>query len=114
MRCRRTQAFAQALAAVDLAKLGTLAKQSHALTVSHLKNTVDETEWLPAAACRLGAIAASAFGAGFGGSCWAMVKEGEAAELSDSWRAAYVEAFPDRESAATFFVMAPGPGACSL
>ena len=99
---------------MDLGALGTLADESHALTVSHLKNTVDETEWLPSAARRLGAVAASAFGAGFGGSCWAIVQEGQAAELCDSWRAAYVEAFPERESAATFFVMMPGPGACSL
>lgn len=71
-------AFAAALSAGDEEALGSLAARSHALTVSHLKNTIDETEWLPEAACKLGAIGASAFGAGFGGSCWALSRAEQA------------------------------------
>ena len=41
-------AFAAALAAADRRLIGELAARSHALTVSHLRNTVDETEHLGA------------------------------------------------------------------
>ena len=57
---------AAALAVGDLRAVGELVQRSHALTHSHLRNTVPETHWLPAAARELGAAAASAFGAGFG------------------------------------------------
>ncbi|KAL1518550.1 hypothetical protein AB1Y20_002839 [Prymnesium parvum] len=107
-------AFVAALGRDDRAAMRALVRRSQELTVSHLKNTIEETEWLPAAAERLGAIAASAFGAGFGGSCWAMVETEQADALCDSWRAAYVEAFPKHESTSSFFVMSPGPGACCI
>lgn len=107
-------AFADALAAGDWVTLGALTARSHALTCSHLKNTVDETEWLPAAAVKLGALAASAFGAGFGGSCWAIIEARKATALCASWESAYLEAFPERRGVASFFAMSPGSGACSL
>ena len=103
-----------ALAAEQLDAVGALVDESHRLTVELLQNTVDETEWLPREARRLGALAASAFGAGFGGSCWALARTGEAAALQEKWEAAYLQAFPARRGVATFFAMAPGPGACSV
>ena len=107
-------AVAAALAKGDVAAAAPLVDESHRLTVEKLRNTVAETEWLPQEARRLGADAASAFGAGFGGSCWAIASAGQADELCAQWRAAYVAAFPERSGAATFFVMRPGPGACSV
>ena len=68
----------------------------------------------PAEARRLGALAASAFGAGFGGSVWALSRAEEAEALREKWEAAYLQAFPARSGVATFFVMAPGPGACCV
>jgi galactokinase len=82
--------------------------------VTHLRNTVPETEWLPPAGIELGAIASSAFGAGFGGSCWAVAPADRAEEIAERWRQAYLEQFPERARAARFFVMAPGPGACAV
>ena len=51
----------------------SLVDQSQAATEQLLGNQVPETVWLAREARGLGAIAASAFGAGFGGSVWALV-----------------------------------------
>lgn len=53
-----------------------------------LQNLVPETRWLPSAAERLGALGASAFGAGFGGSCYAVVRKTEAEGFKEAWRQA--------------------------
>lgn len=104
-----------AIAASDASTLGPLVDRSQQLTESHLRNTLDETEWLPVAARRHGAIAASVFGAGFGGSVWALSATADAAErLRAAWRDEYFERFPERKALARFFVMSPGPGACSV
>ena len=97
----------------SLNELGRLVDQSQQLSVTLLRNTTAETEFLPRAARSLGAVASCGFGAGFGGSCWALVAAEDAEELCQKWRAAYVQRFAHRESASSFFVMAPGPGACS-
>jgi len=107
-------AASAALAAGDVAAVTPLVDESHRLTVELLQNTIDETEWLPKEARRLGAPAASAFGAGFGGSCYALAHAATADELRAQWEASYLLAFPDRKGVATFFVMSPGPGACSV
>mmetsp|Transcript_4191 Transcript_4191/g.13546 ORF Transcript_4191/g.13546 Transcript_4191/m.13546 type:complete len:276 (-) Transcript_4191:54-881(-) len=100
---------------VPLSTLASLVDRSQALTASHLRNTLEETEWLPAAARRLGAVAASAFGAGFGGSVWALVEAGRAREILAEWSRAYAEEYPHRQAHARFFAMeSPPPGACSV
>lgn len=85
-------AFATALEGGDWPALGALVGRSQSLTTSHLGNTTRETEWLPACAEGMGAIAASAFGAGFGGSCWALVRAelvcnicGSEGDFRESW-----------------------------
>ena len=99
----------------SLEDLSALVDRSQSLTASHLRNTLEETEWLPAAARRLGAIAASAFGAGFGGSVWALVRADEAEDLLARWQREYAQAYPERQIDARFFTMAsPAPGACSV
>ena len=86
-----------------------------ALTESHLCNTLEETEWLPAAARRLGASAASAFGAGFGGSMWALVPSAAAPSLLSRWQEEYAARFPERCEQSRFFTMAAAsPGARSV
>ena len=68
--------------------------------------------WLPKAARRLGAVAASAFGAGFGGSVWALADSDAASPLLQAWRSEYAQRFPEREAQARFFEMpTPAPGA---
>ena len=108
---RHRQIPAEALHAVLSAQVG----RSHALSSTHLRNTLAETDWLPAAAQRLGAIAASAFGAGFGGSVWALVRCEEARAFCEAWEQEYASIFPERRVNARFFTMPmPAPGACSV
>ena len=73
-----------------------------------------ETEWLPSAARERGALAASAFGAGFGGSCWALARAEHAEALREQWEESYLRAFPEHRGRASFFTMDPAPGACRV
>jgi len=108
-------AFAEALKANDQAALATVAEESQRRTDEQLKNLVPETQWLPQAARENGAIAASAFGAGFGGSVWAIVEKTKAADFMATWKAAYEGKFEAAKNpACRFFTMVPGPGAFSL
>ena len=71
----------------DFATLGRLVDRSQELAEKALGNQVAETSYLARSARERGAIAASAFGAGFGGAVWAMVPSDGATELVDAWRA---------------------------
>ncbi|MFO7894416.1 MAG: galactokinase family protein [Longimicrobiales bacterium] len=97
-------AAADALAAGDLARFGELVDRSQALAEELLGNQVPETVQLARSARDLGAAAASAFGAGFGGSVWALVSTSDAVVFVDDWRARYLDAFPGRTSEAAFFI----------
>jgi galactokinase len=103
---------ADALATGDLAGFGILVDRSQRLAERLLRNQVPETEFLARAGRELGAVAASAFGAGFGGSVWALVPEGESARFADRWRAAYATRFPGRSPA--FIETAAGAAAARL
>ena len=59
----------------DTAALGDLSAESQADAETLLDNQVQETVELVASARRLGAFASSSFGAGFGGSVWALVHQ---------------------------------------
>jgi galactokinase len=65
---------ADAIRRHDWAALGQLVDQSHQRAATHLNNQVDQTNRLQRMLRDAGAIAASGFGAGFGGSVWALVK----------------------------------------
>ena len=107
--------LAAAIAAGDGPSAARLAAESHALGAAALGNLVGPTEWLPRRAVALGASAgSSAFGAGFGGSVWALAPAGAAQSLCQSWQRDYAAAFPEHAVAARFFVMRPGPGACRI
>jgi galactokinase len=103
-----------ALGAGDLERFGRLVDRSQELAVRALRNQVPETIELARLARELGAVAASAFGAGFGGSVWALVEERESAAFLERWRDAYLESFPRHAGSATFFVTRPGPPARHL
>jgi galactokinase len=102
-------AAAAAFANGDAGALGTLVDRSQQAAEQWLKNQVAETISLARGARELGAIAASAFGAGFGGSVWALVKHGQSAEFVAEWRAQYARAFPAQAQQSEFFVTAAGP-----
>lgn len=104
----------QATAALERADLETFAScvaRSQASGARLLKNQVEQTEWLATRATEIGAVCASAFGAGFGGSVWAMIPEGRSAGFLREWREAYTTAFPDQRDTAEFLITRPGPSA---
>ncbi len=103
-----------ALRAGDLAGFGALVDRSQQAVEDWLGNQVPETVCLAREARRLGAVAASAFGAGFGGSVWALVAEGACEEFLREWRTAYEAAHPAAAARAVFFETSPGPAAFRL
>ncbi len=106
-------AAAEALAAGDMQRFGTLVDASQTEAERLLGNQVPETIGLARSARTLGAAAASAFGAGFGGSVWAMVRAEHAGEFERQWAAWYDTKFPGAEHA-RFFSTRPGPPALRL
>ncbi|HEY8485315.1 MAG TPA: galactokinase family protein [Longimicrobiales bacterium] len=107
-------AAARALACRDLARLGELVDRSQELATRLLGNQVPETVTLARQARELGATAASAFGAGFGGSVWALVPASSAEEFRARWEHAYRESFPEAAREARFFQTDAGPAALVL
>lgn len=103
-------AAAEALASSDFERLGVLAARSQFLAETCLGNQVPETIELARSARQLGAAAASAFGAGFGGSVWALTEMRCAEEFREKWMAQYHQRFPVRAEASRFFTARPGPG----
>lgn len=103
-----------ALARGALAEFGAVVERSHAGAERGLRNQVAETIHLQRRARALGAIAASAFGAGFGGSVWAMVEAERAGEFRSQWQADYAAAFPQHMGRALFFTTRAGPSALAL
>ncbi len=104
-------AVGDALAAGATERIGTLVDASHAAAARGLQNQVEQTNFLQSSARELGAIAASYFGAGFGGSVWAMVEEDRAGEFSEAWQRRYAERFPDDAPRGEFFTTRPGKAA---
>jgi galactokinase len=92
----------------DRGRLTTLSDESQSDAERLLQNQVPETIALARTARTLGAFGASSFGAGFGGSAWALVGKSEAQDFAAHWLSEYRVAFPGRESA-TVFVAPPGP-----
>jgi galactokinase len=104
-------AVSAALARGDIAAIGPLVDRSQALAERVLRNQVPETVDLVHRARALGAVAASAFGAGFGGSVWALVPAVDAEQFRHQWRSGYLETFPAHRSRADFFLSQAGPPA---
>jgi galactokinase len=92
----------------DITGFAACAARSQYLAEHALGNQTPETIDLVERAHALGAAAASAFGAGFGGSVWALVREDHAHEFVGSWRSGYVGRFAGRRADASFFVTPAG------
>ncbi len=104
-------AAAQAFDSCDWATLGDVTARSQHAAESWLGNQVPETMALVELAKAGGAIASSAFGAGFGGSVWALVEREGAEAFSAAWEESYRSRFPEAGTRAMFFTTAAGPGA---
>ncbi len=95
----------------DLALFGQLVDRSQRGAEEELGNQVPETIHLARRARALGAHAASAFGAGFGGSVWAMVDAADADRFGRTWLEEYRRAFPGAARRAQWFRSSLGPPA---
>ena len=107
-------AAGDALERGDVATLGELVDRSMRGAELLLGNQVPETCHLARSARSLGAAAASAFGAGFGGSVWALVQRTEAPRFLKCWQETYESRFPEPAERSSFFVTAAGPAAMAL
>ena len=95
------------LAAGRVGEIGSLVDLSQQNAERLLNNQTSETIDLQRSARELGAIAASAFGAGFGGSVYAIVPTSDAEYFASEWRSIYVNKFPQHREASEFFVTRP-------
>jgi galactokinase len=103
-----------ALAAGDMDTFGQCVAQSQEAAERWLSNQIPETMSLVREARAIGAVAASAFGAGFGGAVWAMVRSEKAPAFLKAWETRYAEQFAHRMPQTAFFLERPGPAAFSV
>jgi galactokinase len=104
----RVPEAASAFARSDASTLRQLARDSQREADEWLGNQVPETRALCAAAYDAGAIAASSFGAGFGGSVWALVPSGDVPKFGSAWVADYARRCPSAANM-EWFGARPGP-----
>jgi len=93
----------------EVDKIGVLIDRSQDGAERLLCNQVPETIALARLARDLGAVAASAFGAGFGGSVWAMVKTDRAKDFASEWAVRYRSRFKIPQDRSAFFSTRAGP-----
>ncbi|WP_099331628.1 GHMP family kinase ATP-binding protein [Actinomyces minihominis] len=111
------QAIPAALAALeagDIEAFGRAAILSHQNADRNLGNQVPETNALQRLALELGAVGASGFGAGFGGSVWALVPAEGAEEFAQRWLEAYLAEFPETRQRASTLLTKPSEAARRL
>jgi galactokinase len=106
---RLIPAAGDALAMRRLDTFAEIVDESMRNAVEMLHNQTPETIFLAEQARALGAIAASAFGAGFGGSVWALVGRDRAAGFLSAWDDEYRARFPDLAKAEFFLTEAGIP-----
>ena len=85
----------------DAARVGELSRESQVDAEVLLGNQIPETIALAGRARECGAFAACSFGAGFGGSVWALVERADAERFVRAWH-------PDA------FIADPGPALIEL
>jgi galactokinase len=96
----------------DLGGYGELINQSHELSKRYLKNIVAEVDFLQKSANELGALGATGFGAGFGGSCYAVIQASQHDVFLEGWRRKYTQKYPQFMPQAQFDVY-PACSGCS-
>ena len=102
-----------AFAAGDVSRLGELAAASQADAERWLGNQIPETSALVRVLRETGGFAASSFGAGFGGSVWALAPAGEAVAIAEAAVTRYRASRPHIGSV-DWFSARPGPALVAL
>jgi galactokinase len=110
---RRVPQAAAACRAADRAAISHLAEGSQLDADTLLGNQVPETAALAALARACGAFAATSFGAGFGGSVWALVDRHDVDAVVRDWKAAYARRFPACARWQSF-IACPGPAVTAI
>lgn len=109
----RAPLAASALGAADRVALGELSQASQLEAETLLGNQIPETIALAHLARQTGAFASSSFGAGFGGSVWALISTADAEAFAQEWTRAYQRRMP-AVGAVPWFVARPGPPATEI
>ena len=109
----RAPQAAVAFRVADRSTIGVLASDSQRDADELLGNQIPETILMAKLARDHGAFASSNFGAGFGGSVWALVPAGEAAAFGARWIEAYERQMPHLGKIA-WFTARPGPAATEI
>jgi galactokinase len=104
----RVSVAADAFARGDVAAIGELADASQSDADRLLGSQIPQTGDLASLATSLGAAAASSFGAGWGGSVWALVPTADGTRFLEQWLRAYRHRYP--ELSADGFVSPPSDG----
>jgi galactokinase len=105
----RVPSAARAFAEADADALGDLSDASQRDADESLHNQVPETCALADLARQRGALAASSFGAGFGGSVWALIEADRADRFAADWQDVYARRCPHVASNMEVFAARPGP-----
>ena len=103
-----------ALVARDGGAFGETISASHEASARFLANIVEEIDWLRRSAVGHGAWGASGFGAGFGGSAYAVLPASGAPAFLERWREGYLERFPERDRESWFLLTRPASGLVEL
>jgi galactokinase len=104
---RETEITGRAVKALEegsMSSFGNLINESHELSLQYLRNIVPEVDWLQRSANELGALGATGFGAGFGGSCYAVVPVRRLESFIVKWRERYIKKFSQYREVAAFDV----------
>ena len=107
----------QAVAALEAEGIEEFGRQvdiSQLLAQDILGNQIEETVFLARAARELDAAAASSFGAGFGGSVWALIEQKNSESFLTEWEQCYIKKFSQHSEQANFFITRAGPAALPI
>ena len=102
-------AGARLIAAADPG-VGEVLQHSQELADQGLRNQVPQTRLMVSLAREMGVVGASSFGAGWGGSVYALVPTDDAEDFASQWLQAYRDREQEAEHASTI-VTRPGTGA---
>jgi len=98
----------------DYEELGRLCDLSHKLSKQYLWNIVEEIDFLQRESMRCGALASSGFGAGFGGSAYAIVERERSGDFIKKLEESYSKHFPKHVGEYSFFETNTCNGAIEL